>query len=149
MFRNTTDNPITIDVSYTRTSITASLIGVSDVADVRAIRTGSATTSGGGTVTIQRVITYRDGRTVVETRTHTYRGLPSDDDDDHVHDDQPPPDDGTGPQSDSHFAHPISCRRDAKQWKYTLAVGIPKSISRRDGEDGAPLTNRLAGGNTG
>lgn len=98
VFRNTTDNPITIDVSYTRTSITVSLIGVSDVADVRAIRTGSATTSGGGTVTIQRVITYRDGRTVVETRTHTYRGLPSDDDDDHVHDDQPPPDDGTGPQ---------------------------------------------------
>lgn len=98
-FRNTTDFPITIDVSYTHTSITVALVGVSDVADVRAIRTGSATTADGGTVTIQQIITYDDGTTVVNTRTHTYRGLPADDD----HDTPPPPpppppDDGTGPQ---------------------------------------------------
>ena len=94
VFRNDTEWPVEIEVDYTETSITVTLIGSTDVIDVDSIRTGSATTSEGGTVTIRRVITFKDGETTSETWTHTYRPLPPDDDDPPPDDD--PPDDGGG-----------------------------------------------------
>ena len=84
-FRNDTPWPVTVDVSYTSTSITVTLVGVSDVASVESIRSGSATTTDGGRVTIRRVITYDDGSTAAQSWSHTYRGLLEDDEDD------PPP----------------------------------------------------------
>ncbi len=94
-FRNTTDFPITIDVSYTETSITVSLIGVSDVAHVKSIRTGSATTTNGGRVTIKQIVTYKDGRTETRSWTHTYNGLKKDTPPPPPPP-PPPPDDGGG-----------------------------------------------------
>lgn len=82
-FRNTTPWPVRIDVSYTSTSITVKLIGVSDVVDVESILTGTATTSDGGRVTVQRIITFADGSTESRTWAHTYRGL--------LPDEEPPP----------------------------------------------------------
>jgi len=75
VFGNDTEWPVTIEVSYTRTSITVTIVGISHVIDVQSIRTGSATTAAGGTVTIQRILTYDDGHTRSEWRTHTYRPL--------------------------------------------------------------------------
>ncbi|MDJ0791704.1 MAG: VanW family protein [Acidimicrobiia bacterium] len=77
-FRNTTDWPIRIEVESSRTSITVTIVGVTDVVDVESIRTGTATTSDGGRVTIRRVITYEDGSTESQSWTHTYKGLPED-----------------------------------------------------------------------
>ncbi|MGI9529425.1 MAG: VanW family protein [Acidimicrobiia bacterium] len=82
-FRNTTPWPVRIDVSHTSTSITVTLIGVSDVVDVASILTGSATTTDGGRVTVQRIITFADGHTESRTWAHTYRGL--------LPDEEPPP----------------------------------------------------------
>ena len=80
-FRNDTDWPIDIEVTYTETSITVTIVGSTDVVDVEAIRTGSATTDEGGRVTIKLVITYDNGDTAMESWTHTYRPLPPAEDD--------------------------------------------------------------------
>ena len=74
-FRNTTPWPVRIDVSHTSTSITVSIVGVSDVVDVESILSGSATTTDGGRVTVRRIITFEDGTTESQSWTHTYRGL--------------------------------------------------------------------------
>lgn len=95
VLRNDTEWPITIDVSYTETSITVTIIGVTDVVDVTTSRTGSATTYEGGTVTVTRVITRDDGTSSSESWTHTYKPLPPDDDDEPPPD-EPPPDEGGG-----------------------------------------------------
>ncbi len=71
-FRNDTDYPIIIDTSYTSTSVSVSILGISDVVDVDSIRTGSATTANGGTVTIKRIITFKDGSTKSHSWTNTY-----------------------------------------------------------------------------
>ena len=89
-FRNTTDWPVTIEVDYTESSITVTIVGVTDVVDVESIRTGSATTTDGGTVTIKRIITFEDGTTETQSWTHTYNGLPPGDED------EPPPVDESG-----------------------------------------------------
>lgn len=95
VFRNTTEWPITIDVSHTNTSITVTMIGVTDVVNVESIRTGSATTSGGGTVSIKRIITFNDGHTESQSWTHRYNPLPPGDSDPPPppppEDDDPPP----------------------------------------------------------
>jgi vancomycin resistance protein YoaR len=90
-FRNDTPWPVTIDVSYTSTSITVTLVGVSAVESVESILTGSATTADGGHVTIKRIITMDDGSTSSQTWTHTYRGLPEDDDPPAPPPEDPPP----------------------------------------------------------
>lgn len=74
-FMNDTDDPVTINVSYTETSITVSLIGVTDVISVRSIRSGAATTSDGGSVSITRIITFSDRTTATQTWYHTYNPL--------------------------------------------------------------------------
>lgn len=82
-FRNTTPWPVRIDVSHTSTSITVTMIGVSEVVDVESILSGSATTTDGGRVTVRRIITFADGSTESQSWSHTYRGL--------LPDEEPPP----------------------------------------------------------
>lgn len=72
-FRNITRYPVTIEVTYDNTSITVRMLGTSDVVSVEANQIGSATSNGGGTVTIQQTITYIDGHTEFHQWTHTYR----------------------------------------------------------------------------
>ncbi|MCZ7533593.1 MAG: VanW family protein [Acidimicrobiia bacterium] len=86
-FRNNTRYPVTIEVTYDNTSITVRIMGTSDVASVKANQIGSATSNGGGTVTIQRTVTYLDGRTDFRQWTHTYNAKKSNPDPDP----QPPP----------------------------------------------------------
>jgi hypothetical protein len=74
-FRNNTDYPITIDTSHTRSSVTVKLIGSNGGRRVSAYRSGSATTRGGGSVTVTRVIRYRDGTRSTERWYHRYNPL--------------------------------------------------------------------------
>jgi hypothetical protein len=92
-FRNDTEFPVTIKVSYTETQITVAIVGITTVVNVQSILTGSATTLDGGTVTIMRIITLDDGSTQSQMWTHTYRGLPPSDDDPPP---PPPPDEDGG-----------------------------------------------------
>lgn len=80
-FRNDTAYPVVIDTSYTGSSITVQLLGVTEGRRVRAAVAGSATTGAGGVVTVTRTIDYPDGETVTQTWTHRYNPLPPDDDD--------------------------------------------------------------------
>lgn len=93
-FRNDTDYPLTIEVAYTETQITVSIIGASEVTSVESFRSGEATAYDGGRVTIRRIIAFSDGHTDSQSWSHTYRGLPRDDDDDDPP--PPPPDEGDG-----------------------------------------------------
>jgi hypothetical protein len=87
-FRNDTDAPVTIEASHTSTSVTVRLIGVSDGRSVQSSVSGSATTGGGGAVTVTRTIDWPDGRSTTESWFHRYNPLPPDDDDGG---DPPPP----------------------------------------------------------
>jgi hypothetical protein len=75
VFRNDADHPVTIDTSYTGTSITVQLIGANGRRSVRTTTTGSATTSGGGYATVTRTIVYQDGSSTFETWSHSYHAL--------------------------------------------------------------------------
>ena len=74
-FRNDTPIPLVIDTSHTATSVTVELIGSNTGRRVSASLSGSATTSGGGSVSVRRTITYRDGTRRTETWYHTYKPL--------------------------------------------------------------------------
>ncbi|MCH7846715.1 MAG: VanW family protein [Acidobacteria bacterium] len=75
-FKNDTQYPLTIDTSYTSTSITVKIIGANGNRKVKALRSGSATTASGGTVTITRVITFADGSQETERWTWRYNPKP-------------------------------------------------------------------------
>ena len=83
VFRNDTSTPVTIDMSYSDTSLTATLYGDNEGRQVRNGLAGTATPEGGGTVTVYRYITYLDGETILGW-TWTYQApanglvLPSD-----------------------------------------------------------------------
>ena len=74
-FRNDTNMPLTIDTSHTSTSVTVKIIGSNENRTVKTSTKGSATTSGGGSATIRRTITYRDGTKKYETWYHRYNPL--------------------------------------------------------------------------
>jgi len=57
------------------------LIGFIDYRKVKALRSGSATTDAGGTVTITRIIAFKDGSKETEKWTHKYPKPPDDHDD--------------------------------------------------------------------
>jgi hypothetical protein len=78
-FKNDTPYPLTIDASYTSGSITVKIIGNNGNRKVKAFRSGNATTSGGGTVTITRLITFADASTETERWTWKYNPKPSGD----------------------------------------------------------------------
>ena len=80
VFKNDTDHPVTIDTSYTSTSITVKMIGDNGGRTVTTTTTGSATTSGGGSATVTRTISYPDGTSTFETWTHRYNPLITDPD---------------------------------------------------------------------
>ncbi|MCP3996922.1 MAG: hypothetical protein GY722_17940 [bacterium] len=84
VFRNDTEFPVTIDTSYTSTSITVQLIGANGGRTVETTTSGSATTSDGGVVTVTRTITYQDGTTAFESWTHRYNPII-------INDPSPPP----------------------------------------------------------
>jgi VanW like protein len=72
-FENDTPWPLTIDTSYTATSITVKIIGANGGRKVKAGRSGNATSANGGTVTVSRVITFADGSQQTEYWTWTYK----------------------------------------------------------------------------
>lgn len=74
-FRNDTEHPLTIDTSHTSTSVTVKIIGSNGGRTVTSTTSGSATTNSGGSVTVRRVIQYRDGTRVTETWFHRYNPL--------------------------------------------------------------------------
>ncbi len=84
-FRNDTPYPITIHTSYTSTRVTVALVGYIGTRSVDVDVSGSATTSGGGAVTVTRTVTYEDGSVATRTWTHTYNAW-----------NPPPQDDGGG-----------------------------------------------------
>ena len=91
VFRNDTDNPVTIDTSYTDTSITVRLIGANGRREVATTTTGSATTSGGGSATVTRTIYFQDGSSTFEKWTHFYNPMVSDDPEPPPPPPEPPP----------------------------------------------------------
>ncbi len=86
VFKNDTEFPVTIDTSYTNTSITVQLIGSNGGRIVETTTTGSATTYGGGSATVTRTIKYPDGTETFETWTHRYNPMVVDEPDP-----EPPP----------------------------------------------------------
>ena len=74
-FRNDTEYPITVDTSHTSTSVTVKLIGNNGLRKVTAHRSGSASTSRGGAVTIARVIRYQDGSKKTERWSVRYNPI--------------------------------------------------------------------------
>jgi vancomycin resistance protein YoaR len=72
VFSNDTSTPVTIDMSYSDTSLTATLYGDNEGREVEAGITGTATPEGGGTVTVYRYITYLNGE-ITESWTWTYQ----------------------------------------------------------------------------
>lgn len=76
IFRNDTDYPLTIDTSYTATSVTVQIVGANGRRRVKSSISGSATTSRGGTVRVTRVITFQDGSMTSRTWTHRYNPIP-------------------------------------------------------------------------
>ncbi len=72
-FRNDTEYPLTIDSSYTSTSITVRIIGFNDFRKVSTVTSGNATTALGGSVATTRTIRFRDGSTETETWYWTYK----------------------------------------------------------------------------
>jgi hypothetical protein len=80
VFRNDTAIPLSIETSYTATSVTVQLVGHNGGRNVRSSVAGSATTTAGGTVTVSRTIGYPDGETATETWTHHYNPIPPSDD---------------------------------------------------------------------
>jgi hypothetical protein len=92
VFRNDTDYPVTIDTSYTGTSITVQLIGANGHRSVRTTTAGSATTSGGGYATVTRTIAYQDGTSTFESWSHSYNPLPGEPPPDPTPPNPPPPD---------------------------------------------------------
>ena len=89
-FRNDTDHPVTIDTSYTDTSITVQLIGANGGRIVKTTTAGSATTSGGGSATVTRTIIFQDGSSTFESWTHHYNPMVTEPD--------PPPPPPPGPE---------------------------------------------------
>jgi len=77
-FRNDTDWPIEVDSSYTSRSVTVEMWGWNDERAVTQRVTGSATTTAGGTVSIERTISYKDGTSSKQTWTHKYNPLKTD-----------------------------------------------------------------------
>jgi uncharacterized membrane protein YgcG len=71
-FKNDTAYPLTIDTSYTSTSVTVKIIGANGGRKVKAGLSGYANDSG-GTVTVTRVITFADGSQQTERWTWTYK----------------------------------------------------------------------------
>ena len=69
---NDTFTPITIDTSYTSTSITVRFLGDDLGRTVDAVVRGSATYNGGGYVEVDRIITEADGRVRTQTWSWTY-----------------------------------------------------------------------------
>ncbi len=49
------------------------LIGFNDYRKIKALRSGSATTDAGGTVTITRIVAFKDGSKETEKWTHKYK----------------------------------------------------------------------------
>jgi hypothetical protein len=92
VFRNDTTTPVTIETSHTATSVTVKLVGYNGGRNVHVSVTGSATTIGGGTVTVSRTISYPDGETTSQTWTHHYNPIPSSDDGGGGGDPEPDPD---------------------------------------------------------
>ncbi len=72
VFRNDTYTPITIDTSYTSTSITVRFLGDDLGRTVDAVVRGSATYNGGGYVEVDRIITEPSGTVRTQTWTWTY-----------------------------------------------------------------------------
>lgn len=79
VFRNDTDWPVLVDSSYTSRSVTVEMWGWNDERKVTQKVTGSATTTTGGTVSIERTITYQDGTSSTQRWTHKYNPLKKDD----------------------------------------------------------------------
>ena len=90
VFTNDTDHPLTIDTSYTDTSITVKLIGANGGRAVSTTTTGSATTYGGGSATVTRTIVYQDGTSTFESWTHRYNPMVTDPDPEPDPDPPPP-----------------------------------------------------------
>jgi len=78
VFVNDTDRPVTIDTSYTDTSITVQIIGANGGRAVYTTTEGSATTSGGGWARVTRTIVYQDGTSTNESWYHTYNPIVTD-----------------------------------------------------------------------
>jgi hypothetical protein len=74
-FRNDTDYPVTIDTSHTRSSVTVKLIGSNGGRRVSAYLSGRASTRGGGSVKVTRIIRYREGTRKTEVWYHRYNPL--------------------------------------------------------------------------
>jgi hypothetical protein len=72
VFRNDTFTPITIDTSYTSTSITVRFIGDDLGRTVDSAVRGSATYNSGGYVEVDRIITEADGAARTQTWSWTY-----------------------------------------------------------------------------
>ncbi len=72
VFRNDTFTPITIDTSYTSTSITVRFLGDDLGRTVASNVRGSATYNQGGYVEVDRIITEADGRVRTQTWSWTY-----------------------------------------------------------------------------
>ena len=73
IFRNDTRTPVTIDTSYTNTSVTVRLIGNNEGRVVYAGTSGGATSRDGGRVTTTRTIVYPSGAQTTESWTNTYK----------------------------------------------------------------------------
>jgi hypothetical protein len=73
VFRNDTRTPVTIDTSYTGSSVTVRLIGNDEGRVVYTATSGGATSRDGGKVTVTRTITYPSGAQTTESWTHTYK----------------------------------------------------------------------------
>jgi hypothetical protein len=81
VFTNDTEYPVTIDTSYTDTSITVKLIGANGGRVVKTTTTGSATTYDGGYAEVTRTIIYQDGTSTFEKWTHRYNPMVTDEPD--------------------------------------------------------------------
>lgn len=91
VFRNDTDYPVTIETSYTDTSITVQLVGANGRREVATTTTGSATTSGGGSATVTRTIYFQDGTSTFEKWTHYYNPMSTGDPEPPPPPPEPPP----------------------------------------------------------
>ncbi len=74
VFRNDTHTPLTIVTSYTATSITVDLLGSNMGRTISWTVDGSATYSGGGSVTVLRTVQEADGLIRNQTWRWTYQG---------------------------------------------------------------------------
>jgi archaellum component FlaG (FlaF/FlaG flagellin family) len=73
IFVNDTDSVLTVETSYTATSITVAIYGNNEGRQVRVTTSRSINPAVGGSVSCTRIITFADGATESETWFWTYK----------------------------------------------------------------------------